>query len=90
LHSFNPKSRNLALVVSVLSSVKPSDVGDLSSYDMETICKYVYEGFNFFLILGMKFPNEYNTSSLLAWHEKLTEAGGLGLIVRVITDVNTV
>lgn len=75
------QSRNLGLVVGVLSSVKPTDVGDLASYDLETICKYVYE--------GMKYPSEYNTAHLLSWHEKLTECGGLGLLVRVITDQNT-
>lgn len=74
------KAKNLALVISVLNSIKPADFA-VEQFDVDTICKYVYK--------GMEFPETYNTSTLLAWHEKLVQVGGIGLLVRVLTDERT-
>lgn len=43
-----------------------------------------------YLYAGMAKPEQYNSSILLTWHEKLTDAAGTGCIVRVMTDKRTV
>ncbi|CAO3624435.1 unnamed protein product [Mucor hiemalis] len=43
-----------------------------------------------YLYAGMGKPEQFNSSVLLTWHEKLTEVAGNGSIVRVMTDKRTV
>ena len=65
-----------------LLAAKPSDMSlmlkPLEPLELDLLFKYLYK--------GMASPERYNASLLLAWHEKLFELGGLGGIVRVLTD----
>ncbi|KAJ3056738.1 Actin- protein 2/3 complex subunit 5 [Rhizophlyctis rosea] len=80
------KDKNTAIVLETLLAVRPNDmpaiVKSLSSTQLDTLMKYIYR--------GMAQPEAYNSGLLLTWHEKVTEAGGVGVIVRVLTDRKTV
>ncbi|KAJ3217730.1 hypothetical protein HK099_005373 [Clydaea vesicula] len=75
------KEKNLSLVLSVLTTAKPSDIPIDSNWDLETLAKYIYK--------GMEHPDKFNPQNLLLWHEKVTEIGGVGLLGRVLTDIRT-
>lgn len=72
----------LALTMKVLLNVKASQVEEVvSALDpdlVDVLMKYVYKGF--------ESPSEGSSGHLLVWHEKAFAAGGLGSIVRVLTD----
>ena len=80
------KDRNTQTVMEALLSVRSNDMSNivksLSSEDLDVLMKYVYK--------GMAFPEVFNAATLLSWHEKTLEIGGLGSIVRVMTDQRTV
>ncbi|KAI8619673.1 actin-related protein 2/3 complex subunit 5 [Chytriomyces sp. MP71] len=60
----------------------PAVVKQLPHFQLDILMKFVYR--------GMAFPELYNSSVLLTWHEKVTEVTGLGSIVRVMSDRLTV
>ncbi|XP_015909458.1 actin-related protein 2/3 complex subunit 5-B isoform X1 [Parasteatoda tepidariorum] len=70
------------LVLKVILSIKTSDiektVAQLDRDQIDMLMKYVYKGF--------ENPSEGRSAHLLAWHEKVYAAGGMGSIVRVLTD----
>lgn len=76
------KNRATLLVLRVLTSFKASEVEkavvSLDRDQQDLLLKYVYKGF--------EFPQENSSAALLVWHEKLFSLGGLGAIVRVLTD----
>uniref|UniRef100_A0A914XTV6 Actin-related protein 2/3 complex subunit 5 n=1 Tax=Plectus sambesii TaxID=2011161 RepID=A0A914XTV6_9BILA len=77
------KDRATATVVRVLTSIKQTDmekiVEKLSSDQLDLLMKYVYK--------GMEIQADDQTcKSLLAWHSHIFNKGGLGSIVRVMTD----
>eukprot|EP00128_Syssomonas_multiformis_P014603 Colp12_sorted_trinity150504_noHs@33360 len=80
------KEQNYASVMSVLTAFKtteiPKVIANLSSTEVDVLMKYVYK--------GMSRPEEGNSGILLTWHEKALEVGGVGSIVRVMTDRKTV
>ncbi|CAH1391597.1 unnamed protein product [Nezara viridula] len=84
LTSKNPqvKESALNLTMKVLMSFKSSQVDEaVNSLDVEmidTLMKYIYKGF--------EFPSEKRCGQLLLWHEKVYSVGGVGSIVRVLTD----
>jgi actin related protein 2/3 complex subunit 5 len=45
---------------------------------IDLLMKYIYRGF--------ESPSDGSSGHLLLWHEKVFEKGGLGSIVRVLTD----
>ncbi|XP_050022848.1 actin-related protein 2/3 complex subunit 5 [Dermacentor andersoni] len=71
-----------ALAMRVLLAVKASEmeqaVGSLDRDSVDVLMKYIYRGF--------ESPSEGSSGHLLAWHEKAYAAGGIGSIVRVMTD----
>ncbi|KAH6944809.1 hypothetical protein HPB50_005298 [Hyalomma asiaticum] len=71
-----------ALAMRVLLAVKASEmeqaVGSLDRESVDVLMKYIYRGF--------ENPSEGSSGHLLAWHEKAYAAGGIGSIVRVMTD----
>ncbi|KAH7979931.1 hypothetical protein HPB49_012049 [Dermacentor silvarum] len=71
-----------ALAMRVLLAVKASEmeqaVGSLDRESVDVLMKYIYRGF--------ESPSEGSSGHLLAWHEKAYAAGGIGSIVRVMTD----
>ncbi|GIY83109.1 hypothetical protein CEXT_748561 [Caerostris extrusa] len=70
------------LILRVILSIKTSDiektVSQLDRDQIDMLMKYVYKGF--------ENPSEGRSAHLLAWHEKVYAAGGIGSIVRVLTD----
>eukprot|EP01089_Gocevia_fonbrunei_P018549 TRINITY_DN62_c0_g1_i1.p1 TRINITY_DN62_c0_g1~~TRINITY_DN62_c0_g1_i1.p1 ORF type:complete len:101 (-),score=20.67 TRINITY_DN62_c0_g1_i1:125-427(-) len=78
------KDDNLALVMSVVTSVKEADLqkalGSLSPSDLDVLMKYIYRG----------LESGDNSHSLLKWHAAVTQKGGLGCIVRAMAERRTV
>lgn len=76
------KDRAAQLVVRVLTSFKTGDIDpaikSLDSKNLDILMKYIYKGF--------ENPSEGSSAALLTWHEKAFASGGLGSIVRVLTD----
>jgi actin related protein 2/3 complex subunit 5 len=76
------KDNAYALVLQVLSSVKTSEMDKvlepLDSDHVDLLMKYIYRGF--------ENPNDNSCAHLLVWHEKAYSKGGVGSIVRVLTD----
>ncbi|ESP00891.1 hypothetical protein LOTGIDRAFT_172988 [Lottia gigantea] len=76
------KDRALNLTLRVLTSFKTPDIDNavksLDSKNIDILMKYIYR--------GMERAQDSNTSALLTWHEKTFAVGGLGSIMRVLTD----
>jgi len=78
------KNLNLQTIVSVLNSTKSTDIPGvvkaLPPDAQDTLMKYLYKG------MAISGWGDVSGSVLLGWHEKLTEAAGVGCIVRAMTD----
>ncbi|KAJ3190880.1 hypothetical protein HK101_008281 [Irineochytrium annulatum] len=91
------KDKSAQLVMETLAAAKTADIPSLvkgmTLAEVDILMKFIYRGF--------QSPEVYNAAMLLAWHEKAsffnlnesnvtqaTEVGGLGSIVRVLTDRN--
>ncbi|XP_065205062.1 actin-related protein 2/3 complex subunit 5-B [Planococcus citri] len=76
------KDKALRLMMKVMLSIKSSQMDDviqrLDIEQVDTLMKYIYKGF--------ETPTEGSSAHLLIWHEKAFAVGGLGSIVRVLTD----
>ncbi|XP_053640535.2 actin-related protein 2/3 complex subunit 5-C isoform X1 [Cherax quadricarinatus] len=76
------KDMALNLVLKVLLSVNKSQmdqiISSLDKTQLDVLMKYIYRGF--------ERPSEGSSAILLIWHEKVYNAGGVGCIVRVLTD----
>ncbi len=77
---------NTQIVMEAIQSTKTADIQSilqqLNDAQVDTLAKYIYK--------GMSMPETFNPAQLLAWHEKTVELGGVGCIVRVLTDKKTV
>ncbi|KAI7825927.1 actin related protein 2/3 complex subunit 5 [Kickxella alabastrina] len=80
------QAANAQLVSEILMSTRAQDINQvvaaLGEEARDVLLKYIYH--------GLKRPAEFNCGVLLSWHEKVVEAGGLGSIVRVLSDRKTV
>ncbi|XP_059173822.1 actin-related protein 2/3 complex subunit 5-B-like [Physella acuta] len=75
------KDRAANLAVRVLTSFKgdmDQCIKSLDNKSIDTLMKYIYRGF--------ETPTENSSAILLTWHQKTFAAGGLGSIMRVMTD----
>ncbi|KAJ1965044.1 arp2/3 complex subunit [Dipsacomyces acuminosporus] len=86
-HGMEPaQAANAQLVSEVLAATRtqdiPSIVSSLSDDNRDILLKYIYH--------GLARPAEFNCGVLLSWHERVVESGGLGSIVRVMSDRKTV
>ncbi|XP_055954306.1 actin-related protein 2/3 complex subunit 5 [Patella vulgata] len=76
------KDRALGLAVRVLLAFKASEIDgavkSLDTVNIDILMKYIYRGF--------ERAQDNNTGILLTWHEKVFAVGGLGSIMRVLTD----
>ncbi|UYV63453.1 ARPC5, partial [Cordylochernes scorpioides] len=76
------KDSALCAILRVLLAIKTNEIERaVSSLDtdlLDVLMKYIYKGF--------EKPVENSSGHLLIWHEKTYAAGGLGCIVRVLTD----
>lgn len=76
------QEKALRLMMKVLLSIKASQIDEvvsrLDTDQIDTLMKYVYKGF--------EYPSDGSSAHLLIWHEKAFAVGGLGCIIRVLTD----
>ncbi|RUS91720.1 hypothetical protein EGW08_000546 [Elysia chlorotica] len=75
------KDRATNLLMRVLTSFKgdiDQCVKSLDSKSVDMLMKYIYRGF--------EIPTENSSAVLLTWHQKVFAVGGLGSIMRVMTD----
>ncbi|KAL1123980.1 hypothetical protein AAG570_001750 [Ranatra chinensis] len=76
------KDAALNLTLKVLMSFKSSQIDEaINTLDTELVdilMKYIYRGF--------ELPSEKRSGHLLVWHEKAYLVGGVGSIVRVLTE----
>jgi len=76
------KDFGLTLVLKVLMSIKSSQIEEaVTTLDrdlVDVLMKYIYRGF--------EYPSEGSNGHLLLWHEKAYAVGGVGSIIRVLTD----
>lgn len=70
------------LFLQVTLNVKTSDiesiVNTLELDEIDVLMRYIYYGF--------EHPSEGSSSHLLTWHDKACNRGGVGSIVRVLTE----
>jgi len=71
-------SVTLRVLMSIKSSQIEEAVQSLDSEQVDVLMKYIYRGF--------EAPSEGSSAHLLSWHEKTFAVGGVGAIVRVLTD----
>lgn len=78
------KDQALQITLRVMMSIKSlqmdSAVEELDNDSLDVLMKYVYRGF--------EFPSDGSSGHLLQWHEKVYAKGGVGAIVRVLTDTS--
>ncbi|KAF8711498.1 hypothetical protein AX14_013241 [Amanita brunnescens Koide BX004] len=78
------KNVTLQSLLTILNSTKSTDISGairlLPQDDQDTLMKYLYKG------MATPGGGDISCSTLLAWHEKLTEIAGTGCIVRTMTD----
>lgn len=76
------KENAVSLTLRVLLAIKPSQieeaVNSLNPDLIDVLMKYIYRGF--------EYPSEGSSGHLLVWHEKVFSVGGVGCIVRVLSD----
>ena len=77
---FNQVNRDLMLqlLMSVKSSEMDRVIEGLEPELIDRLMKYIYKGF--------ETPSEGSSGHLLIWHDKVFAVGGVGSVVRVITD----
>ncbi|KAH8267443.1 hypothetical protein KR018_002348 [Drosophila ironensis] len=79
------KDHALNITLRVLLSIKATQMDRaIESVDendlIDVLMKYIYRGF--------EIPSEGSSGHLLQWHEKAFAKGGVGCIVRVLSDTN--
>lgn len=68
----------LRVILNVKSSEIESIVNTLDLDEIDVLMRYIYYGF--------EHPVEGSSSYLLTWHDKACNRGGVGSIVRVLTE----
>lgn len=69
---------NTQVLLSVSKSQMDQIIASLDKTQLDVLMKYIYRGF--------ERPSEGSSAILLIWHEKVYNVGGVGCIVRVLTD----
>ncbi|EDO44235.1 predicted protein [Nematostella vectensis] len=76
------KDKAFQLVLKVLTTTRSNEIDNalkgLTKSEVDILMKYIYRGF--------AQPNENSCGILLNWHEKVLAAGGLGSIIRGLTE----
>ncbi|XP_036347988.1 actin-related protein 2/3 complex subunit 5-like [Rhagoletis pomonella] len=77
----NALNITLRVLLSIKSSQMDQAVKALEQNDLlDVLMKYIYRGF--------EIPSEGSSGHLLQWHEKAFAKGGVGCIVRVLSETN--
>lgn len=66
------------VLLSVNKTQMDQIISALDTTQLDVLMKYIYRGF--------ERPSEGSSAILLLWHEKVYNVGGVGCIVRVLTD----
>lgn len=66
------------MLLAIKGSQIDEAVNSLAPELIDVLMKYVYKGF--------EYPSEGRSGHLLMWHEKIYSVGGVGCIVRVLSD----
>lgn len=76
------RDANFNLVLKILLSIRISEiesvVNELNFDEIDILMKYIYRGF--------EVPSDGSSANLLIWHDKAFNKGGVGSIIRVLTD----
>jgi len=76
------KDHAFAIVLQIMMSIRVTDidkaVDTLSTDQIDVLMEYIYRGF--------ESPTDGSSAHLLIWHQKTYDKGGVGAIVRVLTD----
>ena len=76
------KDNAFQTVLQILLSIRVTEidkvVDSLTSDQIDVLMKYIYRGF--------EIPSDGSSAHLLMWHQKTYDRGGVGSIVRVLTD----
>ncbi|KAH8393810.1 hypothetical protein KR215_000617 [Drosophila sulfurigaster] len=77
----NALNITLRVLLSIKSTQMDQAIDSVEQNDLiDVLMKYIYRGF--------EIPSEGSSGHLLQWHEKAFAKGGLGCIVRVLSDTN--
>ncbi|KAL7740836.1 hypothetical protein ACLKA6_013683 [Drosophila palustris] len=77
----NALNITLRVLLSIKSTQMDQAIDTLDQNDLiDVLMKYIYRGF--------EIPSEGSSGHLLQWHEKAFAKGGVGCIVRVLSDTN--
>lgn len=85
IHTVSLQDNALNITLRVLLSIKSTQmdqaIDSVEQNDLiDVLMKYIYRGF--------EIPSEGSSGHLLQWHEKAFAKGGVGCIVRVLSDTN--
>ena len=76
------RDANFNFVLKILLSIRISEieavVNELNFDEIDILMKYIYRGF--------EVPTDGSSAHLLVWHDKAFNKGGVGSIIRVLTD----
>ncbi|KAH8402978.1 hypothetical protein KR222_002075 [Zaprionus bogoriensis] len=77
----NALNITLRVLLSIKSTQMDQAIDSVEQNDLiDVLMKYIYRGF--------EIPSEGSSGHLLQWHEKAFAKGGVGCIVRVLSDTN--
>ncbi|KAL9656264.1 hypothetical protein ABK040_007878 [Willaertia magna] len=78
------KKKSADVVAVVLTNIKETDISkvvdSLDHDELDVLMKYIYRVLE---------TGEYESKTIFKWHEKVLEKGGMGSIVRVLTERKT-
>lgn len=76
------RDANFNVTLKILLSIRISEieaiVNELNFDEIDILIKYIYRGF--------EVPSDGSSAHLLVWHDKAFSKGGVGSIIRVLTD----
>ena len=76
------KDNAFNIVLQILLAIRVTEidkvVDSLTTDQIDVLMKYIYRGF--------ESPTDGSSAHLLMWHQKTYDKGGVGAIVRVLTD----
>lgn len=76
------REAHFSLTLKIMLSIRISEieaiVNELNFDEIDILIKYIYKGF--------EVPSDGSSAHLLVWHDKAFNKGGVGSIIRVLTD----
>ena len=76
------RDANFSLIQRIMNSIRVSEiatiVNELNFNEIDILMKFIYRGF--------ENPSDGSSANLLVWHDRAFQKGGVGSIIRVMTD----